>query len=113
MVTRLIKRRGPDGQTTAEYAVVIGVVIAAVVAMQVYVKRGLQAKVKGVADNLTQQGADTAKTKQYEPYYTESTYEVTQDRGSTDKVVTGGAVSRTGITETTERTGSGKTLAPE
>lgn len=33
------------GQSIAEYAVVIGLVIAAVVAMQIYVKRGLQAKI--------------------------------------------------------------------
>ena len=38
------------GQSTAEYAIVIGLVIAAAVAMQIYVKRGLQAKVKLATD---------------------------------------------------------------
>ena len=103
-----------QGQTTAEYAVVIGVAIAAVVAMQVYVRRGLQAKMKGTADYFSTQGANGAATnKQYEPYYTQSNYAVTQNRSSVDKVEAGGAVNRTGITETTQRSGEGKTLAPQ
>jgi len=43
-------RQSRKGQSTAEYAIVIGLVIAAAVAMQVYVKRGIQAKVKGAVD---------------------------------------------------------------
>lgn len=38
------------GQSTAEYAILIGVVIGALVAMQVYVRRSLQAKAKYVVD---------------------------------------------------------------
>ena len=37
-------------QSTAEYAIVIALVIGAVVAMQVYVRRGLQARMKGAVD---------------------------------------------------------------
>ena len=43
-----LKRKG---QSTAEYAIVIGLVIAAAVAMQVYVKRGLQGKMKDAVDD--------------------------------------------------------------
>lgn len=105
--------RNRQGQSTAEYAVVLGVVIAAVIAMQVYVKRGLQAKIKGVADHYSATGAaNVGGTKQYEPSYVDSTYTVNQTRDSTDELTSGGGTSRTGITETTTRTGSGTTLAP-
>ena len=43
------------GQSTAEYAIVLGVVITALVGMQLYIKRGLNAKVKNVTDHLTTQ----------------------------------------------------------
>ena len=75
-------------QSTAEYAVVLSLVIAAVIGMQVYIKRGLQAKLKTGTDSLTSAGsgftfnavggAGSAVTisalKQYEPYYQESSY---------------------------------------
>lgn len=41
------------GQSFAEYAVLIGVVTAAILGMQLYAKRGLQASVKMAADQLS------------------------------------------------------------
>jgi len=38
-------------QTLLEYAVIISIVMAAFVAMQVYIKRGVQGRVKDLADN--------------------------------------------------------------
>jgi hypothetical protein len=64
------------GQGTAEYAIVIGLVIAAAVAMQVYVKRGIQGKVRDLSDaNVTSNnddsgslyGVNTVASHQYEP----------------------------------------------
>ncbi|MFA5096994.1 MAG: hypothetical protein WC478_06605, partial [Candidatus Omnitrophota bacterium] len=66
------------GQSTAEYAIVIGLVIAAIVAMQVYVKRGLQGKVKDAVDYKDTGDTITGTTAQYEPYYAESTMASTQ-----------------------------------
>lgn len=112
MKTRFCIRRG---QTTAEYAVVIGVVIAAVVAMQVYVKRSLQAKTADATNYLASQETNvTGNLTQYEPYYVDSSYQVSQDTASTDQFSTGGTVSRTGISETTTREtgGSTKTTTP-
>ena len=67
------------GQHTAEYAVVVGVVIAAVVGMQTYVKRGLQARLKAGSDMMTDitsgkllEGKTMSNTNQYEPYYLSS-----------------------------------------
>lgn len=62
-------------QNMVEYAVLVALVIGAAVAMQTYVKRSLQAKVKDATDaNITETLTDANvtlewKTKQYEPYY--------------------------------------------
>lgn len=83
------------GQTTAEYAILIGVVVGALVAMQIYVRRGTQVKLKVGVDEFTKagtldlpwvpagaggipSGATDVKLRsaqaQYEPYYAESSY---------------------------------------
>ncbi|MFQ5680497.1 MAG: hypothetical protein ACE5GG_00355 [Candidatus Omnitrophota bacterium] len=82
------------GQNTAEYAVLIGLIIGAVVAMQTYVKRSMQAGVKYAVDKLKDNG-----TGQYEPYYlmskTETTTEAyeqteeTKNRGAVERHLTG------------------------
>ena len=48
------------GQSTAEYAVVLSLVIAAVIGMQIYVKRGLQARVKAGTVSFTSVQKDTS-----------------------------------------------------
>ncbi|MDP1853274.1 MAG: hypothetical protein Q8L26_03600 [Candidatus Omnitrophota bacterium] len=59
------------GQSTAEYAIVIAIVIGALIAMQVYIKRGLQGRyhdaTRYMATNAD--GAVIGTTEQYEPYY--------------------------------------------
>ena len=101
--------RNHRGQSTAEYAVVIGVVVAAIIAMQVYVRRGMQAKVKDVTDHFTSQ---FGSTKQFEPDFASSDFTVAQDRSASEQVTKGYEVDRTGISETTSRTGSATTGAP-
>jgi len=94
------------GQSTAEYAIVIGLVIAAIVAMQVYVKRGLQGKVKDAVDyNDPSSSSVLGRTGQYEPYYTQSTMTSTQTGTEGERLATGGGVTKT--TETAaSRTGT-------
>ena len=96
------------GQSTAEYAIVIGLVIAAAIAMQIYVKRGIQAKIKGVVDH---QPDTMFTTGQYEPDYASSdmnsTRKVTQDietkdRGEVVRTISAdGEVSKRSGTQTT------------
>ena len=102
--------RKKRGQSTAEYAIVIGLVIAAAVAMQIYVKRSLQGKIKDAVDYTD---PDTTAvipvtTAQYEPYY--NTQDVTSTRqGSTlSETTNGGGVVRTiqGAGDVSTRTGS-------
>ncbi|MBM3250503.1 MAG: class III signal peptide-containing protein [Candidatus Omnitrophica bacterium] len=47
--------RKKKGQTTLEYAILIGVVAAALIAMQVYLKRGYQGKLRASADDMGDQ----------------------------------------------------------
>jgi len=49
---KLLSKRG---QSTLEYAVLIVVIIAALVAMQVYLKRGLQGRVRESSDQIGEQ----------------------------------------------------------
>jgi Flp pilus assembly pilin Flp len=68
------------GQNTAEYAILVALVIAAAVAMQTYVKRSFQGGVKYTVDKLNDKdGQGTAGTGQYEPYYLESSYTSQQE----------------------------------
>ncbi|MCK9431013.1 MAG: hypothetical protein M0R17_13640 [Candidatus Omnitrophica bacterium] len=85
---RLRKR----GQSTAEYAIVIGLVIAAAVAMQVYVKRGVQAKIKGVVDHKPDA---MFTTDQFEPDYASSDMDSTRKASVTTETKGQGAVDRT------------------
>ena len=40
-------------QAILEYAVLVGVIVAALIAMQVYFRRGLQGKVRGIVDEIS------------------------------------------------------------
>ncbi|MFA6217555.1 MAG: hypothetical protein WDL87_07925 [Candidatus Omnitrophota bacterium] len=51
MFIRLTKR----AQSTLEYAVIIAVVVGALIAMQVYVKRGLQGRLRQATDDVGDQ----------------------------------------------------------
>lgn len=57
--------RKRKGQSTLEYAVIIAVVVAALIAMQAYFKRGVQGKIKQASDDIGEQfspGRTTANT---------------------------------------------------
>ena len=105
-------RAGRRGQSTAEYAIVISVVIAAVIGMQLYMKRGLQAKARAVTDRYTRVSTSNGVAlngtalSQYEPYYAESDVNVTQTSNATDTYAQGGAFSRSAMDEQTTRRGS-------
>ena len=106
-------RRLRKGQSTAEYAIVIGLVIAAAVAMQVYVKRGIQGKMKDATD-YNDPSATMLTTKQYEPTYA-TTVGMVSTREAEEKATTakGGGVTRA-ITgeDVSSRTGTQTIEAP-
>ena len=102
------------GQNTAEYAILIGVIVAAAIAMQIYVRRGMQAKVKEAVDFTTT--ADTMSgvaevgnlftQKQYEPYYLATNYTTTQSGAVSEQLQAGGGVIRDSMSDTTQRVGN-------
>lgn len=94
MLMRIFKKRA---QSTAEYAVLIGLVVAAVLAMQVFVKRALQGRIEQEASQVG---------SQYEPYYLDSDMASTRDTSETASTTTGGGVTRTLSQDTASRTGT-------
>ncbi len=102
--------RNQKGQSTAEYAIVIGLIIAATVAMQSYVKRGLQGRVKEAVEHVGAAGDVGGTTltfsgKQFEPTYVGSDFTAIRSHTATETVSTGGGVKRDVTDDETSRTG--------
>jgi uncharacterized protein (UPF0333 family) len=101
--------RHKRAQSTAEYAIVIALVVGAAMAMQIYLKRGMQAGIKYAVDKAAN------NTGQYEPYYLESSYTNTEKPGYTytEETKLGGGVERETLNKRTERSGYQTSKAPE
>lgn len=82
MFKKLIKNK--KAQQTAEYALLISLVVAAVIAMQTYAQRTIQARIRDASQYLTAQTSALGATNQYEPYYQQSDYTVRADEQSTE-----------------------------
>src|SRR3989338_10909874 len=103
----MLRKLGKRAQTTAEYAILIALVVGAVVAMQVYIRRGLQGRVHDVVNDITLGGNVEEPTKvesiftgnQYEPYYVESTAQTAQSEQETEQLQEEGALARTSEAE--------------
>jgi hypothetical protein len=103
--------RNKKAQNTAEYAIMIAIIIGAFSVMQVYIKRGLQAKIKEGTDNIpdlvaTQAGGVATsifnKTElSYEPV-TEAHMKTTSSEGKE----TGAVTEKGGIRELSNATSS-------
>ncbi len=115
--------RGTHGQSTAEYAIVIALVLGALVGMQTYVRRAINARLADAADNVipnteesvgtaTQFSAATAtRLYQFEPGYAKSDTLSTSDVGSAATPETASTITMTknavtGITGVTGDYGS-------
>lgn len=86
MFKKLLKNK--KAQQSAEYALLISLVIAAVVAMQTYAQRTLQSRIRGGSNYLVHftdtTGEGIGGTAQYEPYYLDSQYDVTRADTTTE-----------------------------
>jgi uncharacterized protein (UPF0333 family) len=82
--------KSKKAQNTAEYAILIALVVGAVIAMQTYVQRGLQARTRGTSlymrDEITNAMLSTVpdptlvgNTAQYNPYYSNQVYQTTRN----------------------------------
>jgi uncharacterized protein (UPF0333 family) len=85
------------GQSTLEYVILLGFVVAALIAMGVYMKRGFQGKLRESTDQVGEQ---------YDPMHTTSDYTTTSSMTQTE-VTSSGGVSTTTISDNTQtKTGS-------
>jgi Flp pilus assembly pilin Flp len=112
MFKRLIKNK--KAQQTAEYAILIALVVGAVIAMQTYAQRTIQARIRGASKYMATGLADASGQTsnilgtelQYEPYYLDQQYDVTR-ADTTDQTITPSLnISRSDSTSTRTR-GSG------
>ena len=77
MFRKLMKNK--KAQNTAEYALLISLVVAAIIAMQTYAQRSLQARIRDAGNYLAAQTSVLGNTTQYEPYYLSTNYTVTRN----------------------------------
>jgi uncharacterized protein (UPF0333 family) len=86
------------GQSTLEYAILILIVIVALLAMQTYLKRGVQGRVRESTDNIGEA---------YSPAYTTSEFELTSTSTTHETVEGAAGTSKTELLDRTdERTGT-------
>jgi Flp pilus assembly pilin Flp len=78
MLRNFLKNR--KAQNTAEYALLIALVVAGVIAMQTYAQRALQARIHDAAQYMANTDSNSqvglGNSTQYEPYYLNSEYNV-------------------------------------
>lgn len=106
------------GQNIAEYSILIALVIAAAVAMQVYVKRGLQGRVADAVDHapaadLGDAGTINFTTKQYEPYYVDTDVKRSTESDIGEAAGARGETTRTITQEKETKTGTEKITGVE
>ena len=84
MLRNFLKNR--KAQNTAEYALLIALVVAGVIAMQTYAQRALQARIHDVSLYMSNDGGSNAisggqigNSTQYEPYYMSSDYSMQEN----------------------------------
>lgn len=86
MFRKLAKNK--KAQNTAEYAILISLVVAGIIAMQTYAQRALQGRVRDAAIYLKKQTSNLGNSLQYEPYYLNSSYVVDRNENEIEKLDT-------------------------
>ena len=102
MFKKLLKNK--KAQNTAEYAILISLVVAGIIAMQTYAQRALQARVRDASQYLATTTTTLGTSVQYEPYYLESDYTIQRADSSTEVLGTN-LVSMQTDSSTTRQTG--------
>jgi len=116
-------RKFKKAQSIGEYPILLVVIVGAALAMQVYLKRSLNAKMKDAGDALTSvsgditgEGVILGTTPQYEPYYLQSR-DNTSDNTSKDSTQTTPEKTDeafdTTTTQNITKTDSERQLAPD
>ncbi|MFH1441998.1 MAG: hypothetical protein ABIH18_08175 [Candidatus Omnitrophota bacterium] len=74
----MIKRLNKRAQSTLEYAVVIAIIVGGLLAMQMYIKRGVQGRLKQASDDIGDQ---------YSPGQSESRYTTVVSSSSDEQTI--------------------------
>jgi len=96
-------------QSTAEYVLILGIIVGAVMLMQHEVKRAFQGRIKEAIDYTDQGGQKDGVVQfsgiQYEPGYVESNFDNTRNSAVNERMLTGGATEKTITQEHSVRKG--------
>ena len=101
-------RRKSKGQSTAEYAILIALVVGAIIAMQVYVQRAIKGRIRdAVVVYMLNQTNELGNTAQYEPYYLETNFDVVRNSRDTQFLIANQAIGGLGMNQSlnVQRTG--------
>lgn len=93
--------RNRKGQNTAEYAILIALVVGGVIAMQTYAQRALQGRIRDASVQFRDSTGDIGNTLQYEPYYTNTQTNMSKTSTATDTYY-----DQTRLNQNTKRTSS-------
>jgi len=80
----MLKKKNNKGQSTLEYAILVIIVIAALISLSSYVKRGVQGRLKQSSDDIGDQF--TTDYNYYKKTTTTSHSEDTNSKGATQSV---------------------------
>jgi len=100
MLRNFLKNR--KAQNTAEYALLIALVVAGVIAMQTYAQRAMQARIHDASIYMQTTTGQIGNSTQYEPYYMQSNYDVGTNSADSKRLGSGlvAAESQTNRTRT-------------
>ena len=87
MLRNFLKNK--KAQNTAEYALLIALVVAGVIAMQTYAQRALQARIHDTSVYMANATGTIGNSTQYEPYYMQSNYQVNSASEENKRLGTG------------------------
>ncbi len=96
MLRNFLKNK--KAQNTAEYALLIALVVAGVIAMQTYAQRAIQARIHDAAGYMENSTSQIGASRQYEPYYLQSNYQLESNSVENKRLGSGlvGQDSKTG-----------------
>jgi len=101
MFRKLAKFKSKKAQNTAEYALLISLVVAGIIAMQTFAQRALQARIHDTSNYMAQaiqaEEAIMGTTLQYEPDYLRRGSVTGTEGKTTERLLTGGATDRIGF----------------
>jgi hypothetical protein len=92
-VKEMLRRRG---QSTLEYAIIIAVVVGALLAMQHYVKRGVQGRYKSASDDMGEQFDPSAYTADFNATYKSDVQVKVEDKKSQTAFMDDAIANKTG-----------------